>query len=348
MPQLARRFPAWKVADDFALGLAIFVLGLAKKVLIADNVALVANAAFGAAAQGASVDAITAWSGALAYTLQLYFDFSGYSDMAVGLSKMFGINLPINFNAPYRAASMVDFWRRWHMTLSRFLRDYLYIPLGGNRRGPVRRYVNLVVTMVLGGLWHGAGWTFVVWGTLHGVALAANHLWRAVAPPAWMRMPGAVRATLGWILTFAVVVVGWVYFRSHDLAAAHRMIAAMASLSRASVMAFAAAGHAGVATLASLGWGEVTTTLAGTASLAPQSSAIPPNVRFAFAVPFLMAIAMFGPTAPALACGIRRAAGSARLARRLAAYAAVVLVAILFFVCLGHMNNATEFLYFQF
>jgi D-alanyl-lipoteichoic acid acyltransferase DltB (MBOAT superfamily) len=120
-----------------------------------------------------------AWGGALAYTFQLYFDFSGYSDMAIGLSRLFGIRLPLNFDSPYKATNIIDFWRRWHMTLSRFLRDYLYLPLGGNRKGKVRRYANLMVTMLLGGLWHGAGWTFVIWGGLHGFYLIVNHAWHA-------------------------------------------------------------------------------------------------------------------------------------------------------------------------
>jgi D-alanyl-lipoteichoic acid acyltransferase DltB (MBOAT superfamily) len=348
MPQLARRFPAWKVADDFALGLAVFVLGLSKKVLVADNIAPVANAAFGAAAQGHALDPVTAWAGVIAYTLQLYFDFSGYSDMAVGLSKMLGINLPINFNAPYRASSMVEFWRRWHMTLSRFLRDYLYIPLGGNRLGAPRRYANLLATMVLGGLWHGAGWTFVIWGAIHGTALAMNHLWRSVAPAAWMRMPATARNALGWVLTFGVVVLGWVYFRSHDVPSAHRLLGAMASVSKASILSFAGSAYASLATLVSLGWRDLVPTLLGVAAIVPESFGIPAPVRFALAVPFLLASAMFGPTALVLACRVRRAAGAPRLAARMPAYAAIVALAILFFACLGHMNNATEFLYFQF
>src|SRR5205823_6416729 len=125
---------------------------------------------------------LSAWIGVLAYTFQLYFDFSGYSDMAIGLSRLFGIKLPLNFNSPYKAENISDFWRRWHMTLSRFLRDYLYIPLGGNRRGPWRRYTNLVITMGLGGLWHGAGWGFLVWGLLHGAYLCVHHAWLAVHP----------------------------------------------------------------------------------------------------------------------------------------------------------------------
>ena len=157
-----------------------------------------------------------AWGGALAFTFQLYFDFSGYSDMAMGLAAMFGLRLPVNFNSPYKATSIIDFWRRWHMTLSAFLRDYLYIPLGGNRRGSARRYGNVALTMVLGGLWHGAAWTFVFLGAIHGVLLIVNHLWRAVG----VRLP----ASVGWVLTFMAVTVGWVFFRAETFDAAWAMV----------------------------------------------------------------------------------------------------------------------------
>ena len=157
-----------------------------------------------------------AWAGALAYTLQIYFDFSGYTDMALGIALMFGIRLPINFDSPYKATSIIEFWRRWHMTLSRFLRDYLYIPLGGNRHGKLRRYVNLMITMLLGGLWHGAGWTFVLWGALHGAYLTINHLWRdLVAERFLQRAPGWLGAPIGGLLTFVAVVSAWVLFRSY-------------------------------------------------------------------------------------------------------------------------------------
>jgi D-alanyl-lipoteichoic acid acyltransferase DltB (MBOAT superfamily) len=348
IPQFARRLTWAKLADDFALGLLLFTLGLAKKVLLADNVAPVANAAFGAAASSQALDPVTAWTGVLAYTLQLYFDFSGYSDMAVGLSKMLGINLPINFNAPYRAASMIDFWRRWHMTLSRFLRDYLYIPLGGNRHGRLRRYVNLLVTMVLGGFWHGAGWTFVIWGAIHGAALAVNHLWRDAAPAAWWRVPRPVRTVLGWSLTMAVVVLGWVYFRSHDVASAHRLLAAMADLSLPRLGAFAAALRQGLQTLWGLGWRDFWLTVMGVAPIIPATFGVAAEVRFSVGVPGLLLLAVAGPTALALACRVRRDAGHRRLLARARGLAMAAVIAALFFVCLGRMNNATEFLYFQF
>ena len=162
--------------ENFEVGLTIFFIGLFKKVLLADSIAEYANPLFASPSPPTLFDA---WTGALAYTFQLYFDFSGYSDMAIGLSRLFGVRLPLNFASPYQAASVIDFWRRWHMTLSRFLRDYLYFALGGNRRGTLRRYLNLFVTMLLGGLWHGAGWTFVIWGGLHGIYLMINHGWQA-------------------------------------------------------------------------------------------------------------------------------------------------------------------------
>ena len=164
-PQLTGRRDVGPLATtNLAIGLTMFFIGLLKKSLLADGVAPYATPVFAAAAAGEQVDFLAAWGGALAYTCQLYFDFSGYSDMAIGAARCFGIRFSMNFNSPYKATSMIDFWRRWHMTLSRFLRDYLYFALGGNRRGPLRRYVNLLVTMLLGGFWHGASWTFVFWG----------------------------------------------------------------------------------------------------------------------------------------------------------------------------------------
>jgi D-alanyl-lipoteichoic acid acyltransferase DltB (MBOAT superfamily) len=211
------------------LGLTIFSAGLFKKVVFADSIAVYATPVFAAAAKGVELTAAEAWLGALAYTLQLYFDFSGYSDMAVGLALLFGIRFPWNFDAPYKAASIIDFWRRWHITLSQFLRDYLYIPLGGNRKGPARRFVNLMLTMLLGGLWHGANWTFVVWGALHGFYIVLNHLWNDL-----QRRPGAGRSFLapgiGAAVTFVAVVAGWVIFRSDSLAAAGTMFKSMAGL----------------------------------------------------------------------------------------------------------------------
>ena len=187
--------------------------------MLADEMIKYVKPVFESAANGHAVSFKESWAGALSYTLQLYFDFSGYSDMAIGLSRMFGVKLPLNFNSPYKASNIIEFWRRWHMTLSRFLRDYLYIPLGGNRKGNMRRYLNLFVTMLLGGLWHGAGWTFVVWGGLHGIYLIINHSWHEL-----LRFLGHDLTKKSWVgqlfggfLTFVAVVFGWVFFRAEDL-----------------------------------------------------------------------------------------------------------------------------------
>jgi alginate O-acetyltransferase complex protein AlgI len=200
------------------LGISIFGIGLAKKIVLADSLADFANPFFDFARAGETITFIDGWMGALAYTLQLYFDFSGYTDMAIGLSLLFGVTLPINFDSPYKATSIIDFWRRWHITLSNFLRDYLYIPLGGNRKGAARRYANLLTTMLLGGLWHGANWTFVLWGAMHGVLLALNHLWRALSGSTGPT--GLAGRIIGWWLTFVAVLLAWVVFRADSLATA--------------------------------------------------------------------------------------------------------------------------------
>ncbi len=348
MPQLSRRFGWAKIADDFGLGLLVFTLGLAKKVLLADNIAPHANAAFQAAADGRALDPTTAWTGVLAYTLQLYFDFSGYSDMAVGLSKMLGINLPINFNAPYRATSMIDFWRRWHMSLSRFLRDYLYIPLGGNRHGPARRYVNLLATMVLGGFWHGAGWTFIIWGAIHGVALSLNHLWRTSGPRAWLRVPGPLRAIIGWALTFSVAIFGWVYFRAHDVPSAHRLFAAMAGLTWAAIWELLGAAQVSFATVWALGWRDCLLATLGLAATMPPAHGLTSQMQFLLGLPWLLALSVGGPTALSLACLVRRDVGARAFLVRTRGVVLVTAIAVLFFACLGKLNHATEFLYFQF
>jgi len=213
---------------NLEVGLTIFFMGLFKKSVIADGVALYSTPVFEAAALGAQPGTFEAWGAALAYTFQLYFDFSGYSDMAIGLGWLFGIRLPLNFDSPYRATSAIDFWRRWHMSLSRFLRDYLYIPLGGNRRGPTRRYVNLMATMLLGGLWHGAGWTFLIWGGLHGFYLLANHGWRALLPKlGWRRSSTRATRWLARGVTFLFVVVAWVFFRAESMDVAQVMFSGM-------------------------------------------------------------------------------------------------------------------------
>jgi len=227
MPQFADSRSYRPTAVNFAVGSAIFFLGLAKKVLLADNLAAYANPLF-AAPNAPSL--LLAWGGVLAYAFQLYFDFSGYSDMAIGLSRLFGVRLPLNFNSPYKSVNIIEFWRRWHMTLSRFLRDYLYLPLGGNRKGTLRRYLNLMATMLLGGLWHGAGWNFVIWGGLHGFYLIANHGWQALATR--IGFPAQTKAwqLLAGLLTFIAVCYAWVFFRAADPTVAFDIVRGMSGL----------------------------------------------------------------------------------------------------------------------
>lgn len=222
MPQFAKKETYHLQLDNVALGLSIFTIGLAKKVLLADNFGDYAGPVFAAAGLGIQPDFIEAWTGALAYTLQLYFDFSGYCDMAIGISMLFGVKLPINFNSPYKAANIIDFWRRWHMTLAQFLRDYLYIPLGGNRNGKIMRHMNLMITMLLGGLWHGANWTFVIWGGLHGLYLVVNHAWRSVVAGRvpTQGVPARIYYLAATLFTFLCVVIAWIFFRAESFSSA--------------------------------------------------------------------------------------------------------------------------------
>lgn len=232
LPQFLKSPSSRKVVENISIGITIFAIGLFKKTVLADNAALYASPVFSAADAGGELSFLVAWGGALAYTMQLYFDFSGYSDMAIGAARMFGIKLPLNFHSPYKATSIVEFWRRWHMTLSRFLRDYLYIPLGGNKRGPFNRYRNLFLTMLLGGLWHGAGWTFVAWGALHGFYLIVNHAWHRGRAALFgdNRVASPVGKLAGWLLTFVAVIVGWVLFRATSFSSALTILEGMAGL----------------------------------------------------------------------------------------------------------------------
>lgn len=223
VPQLKGKLFARPTAAMFAAGLTIIIVGLFKKAVLADGLAPTVDLMFGDVAAGATLTLLEAWLAALAFAGQIYFDFSGYSDIAIGLGLLFGLKMPENFASPYRSTSIIDFWRRWHITLSTFLRDYLYIPLGGNRRGNARRYINLFTTMLLGGLWHGAAWTFVIWGGLHGAYLTINHLFNNIL----QRMPALQKLSmsrfgifLGWALTFWAVMLAWIFFRAESLDAA--------------------------------------------------------------------------------------------------------------------------------
>ena len=219
MPQFATNSAKKINTHHIAMGLFIFSIGLFKKVIIADTFATWATTGFDVAQ---TLNFLEAWTTSLSYTFQLYFDFSGYTDMAIGVALLFNIKLPINFNSPYKATDIQDFWRRWHITLSRFLRDYIYIPLGGNRKGSVRTYTNLLSTFILGGLWHGAGWTFIFWGFLHGMALIIHRLWSSLGIKIW--------SWVAWLITFNFINISWVFFRAKEWDDAIKVLSAMFSL----------------------------------------------------------------------------------------------------------------------
>ena len=314
MPQFRRIAAGHRegaLTGHVAVGLALLTIGLFKKIVVADQIAPFSTSVFEMAAAGKPIGLALGWQAALAYTVQLYFDFSGYSDMAIGLARMFGVRMPANFDSPYRSTSIVDFWRRWHMTLSRFLRDYLYVPLGGNRAGPAARYRNLMIVMLLGGLWHGAGWTYVVWGGLHGLYLMIAHLWRDRLR---LRLP----AVAGWALTMFAVVVAWVFFRAPDMASALNVLAGMFGL------------HGG-ATL-SKGQGQ---TLAVIAALIAAAAVLPNSQQI---------LRAFQPV-------LDRISEPTGLLARIqwrptAAFGA--LTAVLFLTALMYSWKSSEFLYFQF
>ena len=201
---------------NLALGITMFSIGLFKKIFVADNLAIWVEAVFANAEHATFIEA---WIGALSYTFQLYFDFSGYSEMAIGLGLMFNLQFPVNFNSPYQSHSIIDFWRRWHMTLGIWVRDYLYIPLGGSHFGETRKMLNLFISMLLIGLWHGAGWTFVLWGGIHGVLLMINHQWR--------RLHISLPSSVNWCMTFIPVIFCWVLFRAENMDVAFALIKSM-------------------------------------------------------------------------------------------------------------------------
>ena len=216
MPQFASKWNLVKRYKNIATGIFIFAIGLFKKVVIADTFAVWASNGFDKAE---TLNLLEGWATSLSYTFQLYFDFSGYTDMAIGIALLFNIKLPINFNSPYKATSIQDFWRRWHITLSRFLRDYIYIPLGGNRISSFRTYANLMATFILGGLWHGAGWTFLFWGFLHGGALVIHRL--------WSQLGFKLNRLLAWFITFNFINISWVFFRAKEWDDAIKVLKAM-------------------------------------------------------------------------------------------------------------------------
>ena len=337
IPQFRRKDTFVPSSEAIAVGLTVFVIGLGKKLLLADMLAPYADHAFSAVEAG-RLTPPEAWRGVLAYTLQIYFDFSGYCDMAAGVSRMFNITLPGNFESPYKARSIVDFWRRWHITLSRFLRDYLYIPLGGGRRGSARRLINLMITMVLGGLWHGAGWNFLIWGLLHGAYLSIAHGWSAMltrigAPAA--RLPG----WLGWGLTFLSVMVAWVFFRAADLATALVLLGKMASIASPSMSGLdPGAAHDPRAVLRWLIGKDMWECL--WLSIGVVIVLTMPNARQIMAGHEVMAPDkdLFRATFTAPLIRLRWSAG----------YVSAVVVVGLFALAASRLNQTSQFLYFQF
>ena len=316
MPQFDRASSHVFAQGRLVLGMLFFLIGLFKKVILADGVAQFVAPVFDQHMEHLS--ALEAWGGALAYTFQLYFDFSAYSDMAYGLSYMFGIVLPINFNSPYKSASIIEFWRRWHITLSTFLRDYLYISLGGNRYGSLRRYLNLLLTMLLGGLWHGANWTFVIWGALHGIYLIINHSARHLLG----ERNGLAYRIGGALLTFGAVVVGWVFFRATSFHGAVMVLQAMAG---------------GV-------WSH---------QAAPaQPGVVAPVIQFGACAGWLVCcavIAFFTPNAYQLLGFGLQPEREARLGGRLGAFVlGATLVLCLLLLAISETRGVSEFLYFNF
>jgi D-alanyl-lipoteichoic acid acyltransferase DltB (MBOAT superfamily) len=348
MPQFAREAHRSVRISNISVGLTIFFAGLFKKVVIADGIAVYASPVFAAADGGAGVTTFEAWGAALAYTFQLYYDFSGYSDMAIGLARLFGIRLPLNFFSPYKATSIIEFWRRWHMTLSRFLRDYLYIPLGGGRRGEPRRFVNLMLTMVIGGLWHGAGWNFLIWGGLHGIYLVINHGWRRCFPAArligWLRRCYTVLALL---LTFFAVVVGWVFFRATTIDGAFIMVAAMFGVGGVTLPADTEnllGSYADILTAAGIVFtGENVIALRQWATAVPALALL---LIFTWSAPNTQQLMRrYRPTVDQIYWDTR-AAGAGLIWRPKLGWA--IVTAIMAVTGIAYLSRATEFLYFQF
>lgn len=336
MPQFAEGKNYLLNALNIAIGLSIFTIGLTKKVLIADNLAPLVSPVF---AVNAHPQFVEAWFGTLSYTFQLYFDFSGYSDMAIGLSYLMGVKLPVNFNSPYKAFNIIDFWQRWHMTLSRFLRDYLYIPLGGNRNGQLKRYRNLMLTMLLGGLWHGAGWTFVIWGGLHGFYLTINHAWRFLMMK--LNKPLQPNAISGFI-TFFAVMVGWCFFRAPDIRTALDILAGLVGNNGISLpnafSRFAAEFQA-------LGLEPVFNGIRWVDFSSPGPAALGIAGLIAFVAPNTQEIFHRYDTC------YETTASSPRSTMVLAWSPSILWalgIATLFVLCMLNMNRVSEFLYFQF
>ena len=335
--------------SNISVGLTLFAIGLFKKVILADGIAPYATSVFNAASRGETIFLIESWIGALSYTFQLYFDFSGYSDMAIGLGRMFNISLPLNFYSPYRCSSIIDFWRQWHITLSFFLRDYLYIPLGGNRNGHVMRFLNVMITMLLGGLWHGAGWTFIVWGGLHGIFLSINQFWRIIINKysvSWGKYRFFVH-TFYFCLTFLAITVAWVFFRSENLFAAKNILYGMIGLNGVNLPP----GYYGI-------FGQLSETLSYS-GVVFQSEVLPSYVNIFVWILSLSVITWCFPNTYELMFNydpVLKIKKSLRIIKKNHHFPLTwqpsifwaMLISILFSICILFMSSASEFLYFNF
>ncbi len=349
LPQFANDTLYRLKASNLSVGISIFILGLFKKVVFADNIAIHSNSVFKAAENGIALTFFEAWGGATAYTFQLYFDFSGYSDMAIGLARMFGIILPVNFYSPYKANSILEFWRRWHITLSRFLLDYLYIPLGGNRRGQVRRYMNLMITMLLGGLWHGAGWTFIIWGGMHGVFLSINHGWNAMGSKIFTCGYKTLFITKisGRVVTFIAVVIAWVMFRADSLDGAISMYSGMFGYNGISLPVLYESRLGGL--------GDILKTLGFTYQGMFHNGVFGDYKNGITLLLFMLLIVWFSPNIidlfknekPVLGLGVLTSGKETMLTWKYNVIFAILL-ALLTVVCVLNMSAPSEFLYFQF
>jgi len=320
LPQFMDKARAYFDVEMFWQGVQLFCIGLAKKVLIADNVALFATPVFFAADSGYEISTVAAWIGILAYAFQLYFDFSAYSDMAIGIGKMFGIDLPLNFNSPYKAVSISDFWRRWHMTLSRFLRDYLYIALGGNRVGAFRRHINLFLTMLLGGLWHGASWNFVLWGGLHGSYLIINHFWTGFCKQNNINTSKQGYILLAKLLTFFCVIEAWVLFRAETFEGAMALYSASFSFDNIQLSAI----------------------------LTSQVEYVSEPIKAILMIIFCAVTAFICPNSQEIVAGKYLALSEKGFYKRAYYFTLPLLLSGLLVAAISSMNKVSEFLYFQF
>jgi len=321
MPQFMRLKTKTLNWSNVSTGIFIFCLGLFKKVVVADSFAQWANAGFDA---GHALGLFEAWGASLSYTFQIYYDFSGYTDMAIGAALLFNIRLPVNFNSPYKALSIQDFWRRWHITLSRWLRDYVYIPLGGNRRGQNRTYLNLFVTFLLGGLWHGAGWTFVVWGATHGAVMVVHRFWGSKG----LKMP----APIAWLTTFLFINATWVFFRAETFDGALKVLSGMTGLNGLSttpggtnLTALLSSWLSGIGALEATAWASLET-MAYIVIFGLAAFLLPNSVESIHFLPYRGKLA-FRP----------------RLV-----YAILAGIVLFYFILSGIQNAPSEFLYFNF